>query len=158
MEPADRRRVAGDPPQALDDVCGSVKNGIGELPRAIVPVNPETQLIAGRHILLARPANLIARDPEAKRRSLKAGDRLADLEAEFRVERERAVVPRHLEQAYTGNMASGGAIHDGLHQLAPYRAVRDPGSTDTGPMPAIADRSSRKLQPTIPPSSSATTE
>ena len=55
--------------------------------------------------------------------ALHAGERLADVEAEGGVERERAVVEGGLHEADASGVLRGGAVEHGLHEQAADAAV-----------------------------------
>ncbi len=91
--------------------------------------------------------------------SVELRQHFAAVEAELRVQAQRAVVIGRLHQPYPGEAALASAIEHGEHQSAGRcRGSCTAGSTVIGPIPAIEPRSSMKLLPTILPSASATTE
>ena len=131
-----------------------------ELAAAIVAVH----LPAQRHrtrpdIGVGRGADGMALDGNLERRPLEARQLLAHVEAQLGVQRERAVVVAGLHQADPGRALCRAARRiTSCMSARPIRPSCTFGSTVIGPTPAIVERSSRKLLPTISPSSSATTE
>ena len=157
-EEGDARRVARDPAAALDDAGGAFPDGVADLSGAIVPVHPHADAVAGREIALARPAHGVARHRHLDRGALHDHHGLAHVEAERGVEAERPVVVGGLEQADAGNRRSSARASTASMSRRPTPAFCPSGSTVIGPTPAIVERSSRKLLPTMRPSRSATTE
>jgi hypothetical protein len=90
-------------------------DGVQDVAASIVPVDPQTEVIACGQIVRARWPDVIAREAEGERRALHRGERLARVKAELRIERERAVVLGDLHQADAGKAPFGGAVHHGLH-------------------------------------------
>src|SRR5262249_25346847 len=75
--------------------------------------------VAGIQIPSLCRSDRAARNFSFARCSLKARERLADVEPESGVERERTIVKSGLHETHTGWTALVRAIHGRLHQLAP---------------------------------------
>src|SRR5262249_53525901 len=123
VEPPDTGRVSGDSPLTLDHMGHTLLDGVEEIAPSMVSVDPQAELIAGGEIFRACWPDVIAREAEGERRALHRGERLARVKAELRIERERAVVPGDLHQADARKAPFGGAVHHGLHELPPKRAI-----------------------------------
>src|SRR5262249_26543815 len=93
VEPSDTGRVPGDPTLTLDHIGHTLLDGVEEIALSIVPMDPQTQLIACGEIFSACWPDVIARDTEGERRTLHRGERLTRVKSELHIERERAVVP-----------------------------------------------------------------
>ena len=90
--------VAADASGVLYDVGGPGGDRGAKLAASVVTVDAGAQLVARSQILFVGWADAEAGDAERRGRSLEDRQRLADREAEFRVERKRAVVVGRLNE------------------------------------------------------------
>src|SRR5919202_3997145 len=93
-------RVAADSVSMLDHLCRPLPDRVQQFARTVVAVHESAHLVAGFDVLLAGRSDSIAGHPLRDWRALQREHRLADLEAELRVQAERAIVVRSLEQAH----------------------------------------------------------
>jgi len=73
--------------------------------------------IAAIEVTLASTPNMMTGYADAHRGPLHAGDRVPRLEAERRVQGERATVVRGLKQPDSGHSSLDGPLHSGFHEL-----------------------------------------
>lgn len=112
------RRVACDVATALDHFCGPLLDGVRQIGSAIETVDAMRQRVAMFEIGSLSCANRATGNAALLRSSLDAGKRLANVEAERHVERQRAIVKRGLYEPDAGGALLLRAIENGAHQLA----------------------------------------
>src|SRR5450759_2926551 len=95
---AEPGRVAADASGALDEHRRAGRDRIAKLTVSIMPVYTHAECTTRSEVRFARRPNPEAGDAERRRRSLEHRQRLADGEAELRVERQRAVVVGRLHK------------------------------------------------------------
>src|ERR1700743_3862238 len=98
-------RVARDNPTALNSFCSALLDRVRQVGAAVESVYATRQRVAAFEIGALCLAHRAARDAALLRSSLHARKRLANVEAEPGVKRERAIVKRGLHEADAGRTA-----------------------------------------------------
>ncbi len=98
-EEADRGGVTRQPAAALGHSRGPLFDRIEQVPFPLEAMHLEVQAIARRDILLRGRSNGTSRHAGGDRRALHRHKRLADVEAQLRIKRQRAGVIARLQQA-----------------------------------------------------------
>src|SRR6185312_5856123 len=122
-EEADDGGVGGDAAVALGDDGGAVLDGLCEVGGAVEAVDGDGESVAGGKVCGGGGAHGAVANGARGGAALHAGERLADVEAEGGVERERAVVEGGLDEPDAGSMLRSGAVEHGLHEEAADAAV-----------------------------------
>src|SRR5271156_2203126 len=107
-EVSQRSRESSNPASTLHHTRSLPFNAIRQFSASLKSVHAAVQGIAGLQITGERYSHLTALSFPLAWPSLNAGKRLADVEAESRVKRERAIVVRGLHQSHTRGMTLPG--------------------------------------------------
>ena len=86
-------------------------------------VHTHAQLGAPGDVVLARGPHVVSLKRYRRRVALNDAQRLADIEAELRVERQRAAVVRRLHKAHAGDPAVALTLERRLHKRSPGPGV-----------------------------------
>ncbi len=103
---------------ALHNFCCAFLDRVRKVGAAIESVHAMRQRVTSFQIGACCFAHRAARDAPLLRSSLHARERLAHVETEPSVERERAIVKRRLHQADASRAALAGAIQNCAHEFA----------------------------------------
>jgi predicted GNAT family acetyltransferase len=122
-EKRDRGSIAGDAAMPLDQDRTPVRNCILQLATSVVTVNLLAQSIAGPQVARLRSPDGKARHRTAGRGSLQTHQLLARPEAEFEIQRERAVMVGRLDETRARTPSFFGTLHDRLHQGTTHPVV-----------------------------------
>ena len=123
-------RVARQPPVAPRHAGGAVRDRVAQLATALMPVDPLAEGVAGNHVVGPGRPHLHARRRNGGDRSLHHRQRLANDEAELRVQRQRPVVVGGLDEPDAGGSARARARERRLHHQSPDAVVLDRGTHD----------------------------
>ena len=122
-EEAEGRGVAGDLPAALDKGGGALLHRLAQVGVPLETMDREVKAPAGANVLGDGGPHREAGQGGGQRLALHQAERLAHVEAELGVERQRTVVVGGLHQAHAGEPVDARALEHGLHQAPSDRAV-----------------------------------
>ena len=134
-EVRDARRVAGDAPETLHDVCPAVRDRLAQLAGSIVAVHPDAQGVAGGFVVTRGRADGISRHRELERFAVHRGKRAANIEAELGVQAERPVVIGNLDQPDARGASFDGPFEHRCHERAAHAVVLRGGIDADRPQP-----------------------
>ena len=101
-EKSNQCRVSRDAPVVLDDGSRATVNCFQQILSSLVTVDSKANLIAGFQVRLGRRTDSVPLDFQAKRWALHDRKRLARVEPQLGVERQRTIMVSRLNQPDTG--------------------------------------------------------
>src|SRR5580700_4947158 len=110
--------IAGDAAAALCDAGFALLDGVSEISAAIESVDAMGQRVAGVEVGGRGGPDFASGYGKRPRRALDAAERLADVESQAGIERERAVVEGGLDESDAGGLLFVSPLDHVMHETA----------------------------------------